>query len=309
MNKLLSEDDTLLIQKALWEGVSRADLLIKFNIKPWTLGRCIAAFREQDPPGKRASWGKHYIVYPDGRVWSKRIYGWLKPYYDADGYATFGDINGESKLHRIVLLAFGYKPNEGEVVRHLDGDVSNNNLDNLMWGTPQQNQHDRVKMGRHYSFPNFGKKPFIFVTKTYGHELGLSACFRQWKADSHCAKWHGYPLKFAFTFACVELNDKNWVIDFGSLKPIKQWLEDTFDHKLLVAHDDPHLELIFSLEEKGLADVVIVQDTGCEAFARLAFHAIEDWLCKAGHSPKVWLQRVEVAEHGGNSVMYEPYTQ
>ncbi|SVB70610.1 uncharacterized protein METZ01_LOCUS223464, partial [marine metagenome] len=25
-------------------------------------------------------------------------------------------------------------------------------------------------------------------TKTYGNEVGLSCCFRQWRADSHCNK-------------------------------------------------------------------------------------------------------------------------
>ena len=28
-------------------------------------------------------------------------------------------------------------------------------------------------------------------TKTYGHDLGLSAAFRQWRAESHCRLIHG----------------------------------------------------------------------------------------------------------------------
>ena len=32
-------------------------------------------------------------------------------------------------------------------------------------------------------------------TKTYGHEEGLSCCFRQWRAThSHCRLLHGYAL-------------------------------------------------------------------------------------------------------------------
>ena len=38
------------------------------------------------------------------------------------------------------------------------------------------------------------------VTKTYGHDLGLSCCFRQWGASSHCRFLHGYALSFSFTF-------------------------------------------------------------------------------------------------------------
>jgi len=81
-------------------------------------------------------------------------------------------------------------------------------------------------------------------TKTFGHELGLSAAFRQWKADSHCRFLHGYALAVKFTFAAEELDVRNWVVDFGGLKGLKQILEDTFDHKTLVASDDPLWEML-----------------------------------------------------------------
>ena len=38
-------------------------------------------------------------------------------------------------------------------------------------------------------------------TKTYGNDVGLSCTFRQWKADSHCNKLHGYSLGFRFSGA------------------------------------------------------------------------------------------------------------
>ena len=69
-----------------------------------------------------------------------------------------------------------------------------------------------------------------YSTKTYGHNIGLSAVFRQPHADhSHCRFLHGYSLGFKFKFACNELDNKNWVVDFGGLKPLKKWLEDSFD--------------------------------------------------------------------------------
>ncbi len=74
-----------------------------------------------------------------------------------------------------------------------------------------------------------------FSTKTYGHNIGLSAVFRQPNADhSHCHLLHGYSLAFTFTFGCTELDNKNWAVDFGGLKPLKAWLEDHFDHKVAV---------------------------------------------------------------------------
>jgi hypothetical protein len=47
-------------------------------------------------------------------------------------------------VHRLVLLAFvGPRP-EGMQCRHLDGNKRNNRLCNLKWGTPKENQQDRV---------------------------------------------------------------------------------------------------------------------------------------------------------------------
>jgi len=54
-------------------------------------------------------------------------------------------------------------------------------------------------------------------TKTYNHNEGLSCCFRQWRADSHCKLLHGYALAFKFVFATRELDARNWCYDFGGL--------------------------------------------------------------------------------------------
>lgn len=141
-------------------------------------------------------------------------------------------------------------------------------------------------------------------TKTYGHEIGLSAAFRQWKAASHCRLLHGYALAVKLTFQAEELDVRNWVVDFGSLKSFKAMLETTFDHKLLVAEDDPALETLLALEQAGLAAVVVVENTGCEAFARLIYECAEIWLHDNGYTPRVQMVAVEVREHGANSAIY-----
>ncbi len=142
-------------------------------------------------------------------------------------------------------------------------------------------------------------------TKTYGHEIGLSACFRQWRAESHCRLLHGYALAVRFEFGADELDVRNWVVDFGSLKSLKGWLEDTFDHTLLVAEDDPALNTLKMLEPLGLARVVVVPATGCERFAQLIFECTQVWLKDNGYSPRVTLLSVEVKEHGANSAIYK----
>lgn len=143
-----------------------------------------------------------------------------------------------------------------------------------------------------------------FSTKRYGHEIGLSACFRQWKAQSHCRFLHGYALAIKFTFAAETLDERHWVVDFGGLKGLKGLLEDQFDHKLLVAEDDPLLWAFRTVEANGGAQVRVVPATGCEAFAQLIYEVTEQWLKDAGFAPRCSLVSVEVAEHGANSALY-----
>ena len=142
-------------------------------------------------------------------------------------------------------------------------------------------------------------------TKTFPHSLGISAAFRQWRAESHCRFIHGYPLEFKFTFGAMKLDDKGWVVDFGALKPVKESLVETFDHKLIVAGDDPELELFKTMHERGVADVVIFPDgVGCERFARHAFALAESFLVQNKLVGRVWVASVEVREHDGNSAIF-----
>jgi 6-pyruvoyltetrahydropterin/6-carboxytetrahydropterin synthase len=132
----------------------------------------------------------------------------------------------------------------------------------------------------------------------------LSACFRQHKAKSHCNKLHGYALAVRLEFEAVELDDNHWVVDFGGLKSFKTWLETKFDHKLLVAEDDPERMRIEHLKAYGVADIVIVPATGCEAFARMIYEHAEIWLHDNRYGQRVTVRSVEVREHGANSAIY-----
>lgn len=143
----------------------------------------------------------------------------------------------------------------------------------------------------------------FYSTKTYGHERGLSCAFRQPNAyDSHCSLIHGYALAFKFTFAAEELDNKNWVQDFGGLKELKDWLEDTFDHTLAADSNDPQLEHLKDIESKGLVRLKIMNGVGCEMFAKHAFE-FADNLVSTQSNNRVRVVQVEVMEHGANSAI------
>lgn len=144
-----------------------------------------------------------------------------------------------------------------------------------------------------------------YSTKTYGHERGLSCAFRQPRAfHSHCRLIHGYSLAFSFKFGARTLDDKNWVVDFGGLKELKDWLEKMFDHTIAVDRDDPYIKDFLELEQKGLADVRVMNGVGCEKFAEHAFW-FADELVKRLTDGRCHCVSCECREHGANSAIYE----
>lgn len=171
-------------------------------------------------------------------------------------------------------------------------------------------------------------------TKVYGNDRGLSCCFRQWRAThSHCSTLHGYSLGFKFVWESETLDSRNWVFDFGGMKPIKDYLDFMFDHTILVASDDPALEVFKALAAFSLSDELngtppagtddlhaegrvcnlrIVPGVGCELTAKFVYDKSVKLLeqMKAGEigrydvNPDVRLVSVECFEHGSNSAIY-----
>ena len=144
-----------------------------------------------------------------------------------------------------------------------------------------------------------------YSTKTFGNDRGLSCAFRQWRASSHCNQIHGYSLGFRFIFEGTELDDRNWVYDFGDTKWIKEYLDHTFDHTTAISADDPLLPLFTELDRKGGCDLrVFSKGVGCERFAEAVYTDIAPQVSDKTNG-RVRLKSVEVFEHGSNSAIYE----
>ena len=131
----------------------------------------------------------------------------------------------------------------------------------------------------------------------------LSCAFRQHKAHSHCRFLHGYGIVVRVEFEADTLDAYNWVVDFGSLKSFKGMLEDQFDHKLVLADDDPMLPELMSLDELGLAQVRLMPSVGCEKFAEYIAGAATVWMASNGYGDRCRVRKVEVSEHQFNSAM------
>ena len=151
---------------------------------------------------------------------------------------------------------------------------------------------------------------------------GFSTVFRQWKAEeTHCRFVHGYGISFKVYFE-GELDDRNWVWDFGGMKRAKtqidgkspkEWMDYMFDHTVLVAEDDPFLpdlEKLYHRPEKGLQyhgilQLRVVPATGAEKFAEFIFKKLNKFV-KEETNNRVRVKQVEFREHNKNSAIYSP---
>jgi 6-pyruvoyltetrahydropterin/6-carboxytetrahydropterin synthase len=139
-------------------------------------------------------------------------------------------------------------------------------------------------------------------TSTKIIELG-SCAFRQWRAeDTHCKYVHGYQLKAKFWFE-GELDDRNWVVNFGGLKELKYKLQNQFDHTLCIAEDDPSINIFKQLSNAGGCDLRIMSAVGIEKTAEYCFNVANEFV-KNMTDGRCKVVKVEVWEHDANSAIY-----
>jgi 6-pyruvoyltetrahydropterin/6-carboxytetrahydropterin synthase len=141
---------------------------------------------------------------------------------------------------------------------------------------------------------------------------GFSTVFRQWRADgTHCQFLHGYGISFKITFE-GELDEKNWVWDFGGMKRAKgtidgmnpkAWMDYMFDHTYIIAEDDPFLPLAKEMDKGGIVQLRIISATGAEQFAKYIYDKVNKFVLEETNN-RVRVTQVEFKEHNKNSAIY-----
>lgn len=137
-------------------------------------------------------------------------------------------------------------------------------------------------------------------------ELG-SCAFRQWRAShSHCKFLHGYQLIAKLWFGGTDLDEKNWIVDFGGLKELKAKLQHIFDHTTCIAADDPELDMFKELDRRGIIQLRIFEKgVGIERVAEEVYRVASEHIT-ALTGGRCWVEKVEAFEHADNSALYVP---
>ena len=94
---------------------------------------------------------ENYLIYRDGRVWSKNKNRFLKPRNLGAYLGVSLCKNGDTKnhyIHRLVANAFIPNPKNLPEVNHIDENKHNNDASNLQWVTRMQNVHHGTGLKR-----------------------------------------------------------------------------------------------------------------------------------------------------------------
>lgn len=153
----------------------------------------------------------------------------------------------------------------------------------------------------------------------------LPFAHRQHNHKGHCALIHGHNFDLEFTFAADRLDANMFVVDFGELKFLRAWLEDKFDHTLLLNEDDPYLPLLRQKLERpdvelgavdvhnlpfiAFAKIVTVPNCGAEGLAQWLHTEVNKLLKDCGRPDwverGVRVHRVLVREDSKNYATFE----
>ena len=79
----------------------------------------------------------------------------------------------------------------------------------------------------------------LTCSKTY-RDVPLS--HRQPRHPGRCSRIHGHSWAITLTFAADEPDEHGFVVDFGELHYLADWIDENLDHATVAASDDPRLD-------------------------------------------------------------------
>lgn len=137
-------------------------------------------------------------------------------------------------------------------------------------------------------------------SKSFG---GFPCTHRQWRHGGHCQFVHGYSRSFTFWFAAHHLDPCGFVVDFSSLRPLRERLAMQFDHTFLVSADDPLMPHWQALHALGGLDLRVMENVGMEATAQLVWGWANE-LLQGREDGRACCFRVEARENEANAGFY-----
>ena len=142
----------------------------------------------------------------------------------------------------------------------------------------------------------------ITCTKTY-RDIPLS--HRQPLHKGRCSRLHGHSWAITLTFEAKKLDDNGFVIDFGDLHFLNDWIDENLDHSTALKENDPMLKECEKLEKQGLLKILRVKCASCEGIAQFLYHTFQPMIEQKTNG-RVRIKTLHLEEDSKNSATYSP---
>lgn len=139
----------------------------------------------------------------------------------------------------------------------------------------------------------------LTCTKTY---FDVPFAHRQHMHDGHCSFVHGHNWDISVTFACSETDVNGFVVDFGKLKFLKEWINANLDHACVFSKSDPLAEKLISAAPNAWKPYMVEQ-CSCEGLAKHLYEVFNT-LVRGNTNNRAWVECVEVSEDKKNTARY-----
>lgn len=107
------------------------------------------------------------------------------------------------------------------------------------------------------------------MSYTVGREIHFSYGHRILNHQGKCARVHGHNGRAVVEVSAEKLDSLGMVVDFYQIREtIGKWIDDTLDHRLILADNDP---LVDVLRKAGESLMVMRDNPTAEAIAKLIF--------------------------------------
>lgn len=98
-----------------------------------------------------------------------------------------------------------------------------------------------------------------------------------------CSNIHGHTYRVDVSITVKELDEYDFVIDFGELRWFKNYLDDNFDHKILISLSDPllnDLQKILPTTNLTVFPIIENQESSSELMCKHFYNIVKEWLVK-----------------------------
>ena len=137
----------------------------------------------------------------------------------------------------------------------------------------------------------------LTCSKTY---RGIPLAHRQHLHPGRCARIHGHSWTIRVTLACKELDVHGFVVDFGALGFIAEWIDAHLDHAIMFAEGDAVAKRLVEAAPEAFK-VFWVHTASCECLAQTLRARWSD-LLRERVGERAWIERLEVWEDADNAV-------